>query len=133
MKILLVNPNATASMTDKIAASVRRVVGPGAEIVTRTGEGSPASLEGRYDEAMSVPTLLPLRPPGRARARTDTASGSRPRARGWTTIFSSLRFTFYKDQPYVPNVPIPHGHRVPLHLACRRRIALPGRRFRSRD
>lgn len=58
MKILLVNPNATASMTDKIAASARRVAGPGVEIVARTGEGAPASIEGHYDEAMSVPALL---------------------------------------------------------------------------
>lgn len=54
MKILLVNPNATASMTDKIAESARRVAGPGVEIIARTGEGSPASIEGHYDEAMSV-------------------------------------------------------------------------------
>lgn len=58
MKILLVNPNATASMTEKIAASARRVAGPGVEIVARTGEGSPASIEGHHDEAMSVPALL---------------------------------------------------------------------------
>lgn len=58
MKILLVNPNATESMTEKIAASARRIAGPGVEIIARTGRGTPASIEGHYDEAMSVPSLL---------------------------------------------------------------------------
>lgn len=59
MRILIVNPNATTSMTEKIAASARRVAGPDVEIVARTGrDGAPASIEGHYDEAMSVPGLL---------------------------------------------------------------------------
>lgn len=59
MRILIVNPNATRSMTEKIAASARRVAGPDIEIVARTGgDGAPVSIEGHHDEAMSVPGLL---------------------------------------------------------------------------
>ncbi len=58
MKILVVNPNSTASMTDKIAQSARDIAGPGVEIIARTAVGSPASIEGHYDEAMSVGPLL---------------------------------------------------------------------------
>jgi allantoin racemase len=58
LKILLVNPNGTESMTAKIAASARLVAGPGVEIVARTNRGGPPSIEGHHDEAMSVPGLL---------------------------------------------------------------------------
>jgi allantoin racemase len=58
LKILLVNPNGTESMTAKIAVSARRVAGPGVEIVARTNRRGPPSIEGHYDEAMSVPGLL---------------------------------------------------------------------------
>lgn len=58
MKILLVNPNSTVSMTDKIAESARQVAGKGTEIIACTGTGSPVSIEGHYDEAVSVPALL---------------------------------------------------------------------------
>ena len=58
MRILLVNPNGTESMTAKIAASARLVAGSGVEIVARTNRSGPPSIEGHYDEAMSVPGLL---------------------------------------------------------------------------
>jgi allantoin racemase len=59
LRILIVNPNATASMTEKIARSARRIAAPGTEIIERTGNnGAPASIEGHHDEAMSVPSLL---------------------------------------------------------------------------
>ncbi|MCA0851260.1 aspartate/glutamate racemase family protein [Salipiger thiooxidans] len=57
MKILVVNPNSTKAMTDKAIAAARRVAHPDTEIVGATGTG-PASIEGHYDEAMSVPGLL---------------------------------------------------------------------------
>lgn len=58
MKIAVINPNATVSMTDKIAATARSVCAPGVEIDARTGIGAPVSIEGHYDEAMAVPRLL---------------------------------------------------------------------------
>lgn len=57
MKILVVNPNSTKAMTDKAIAAARRVAHSDTEIVGATGTG-PASIEGHYDEAMSVPGLL---------------------------------------------------------------------------
>lgn len=58
MKILIINPNTTASMTEKIAASARAVATAGVEIVARNPEKGPVSIEGHYDEAISTPELL---------------------------------------------------------------------------
>ncbi|SMO95006.1 aspartate/glutamate racemase family protein [Paracoccus laeviglucosivorans] len=58
MKIAVINPNSTQSMTDKIAASARAVAGHGVEIEGRTGHGAPASIEGHHDEVMCAPHLL---------------------------------------------------------------------------
>lgn len=58
MRILVMNPNSTVSMTDKIVESARRVASHGTEIVAATGTDAPASIEGHHDEAMSVPGLI---------------------------------------------------------------------------
>ena len=58
MRILVVNPNTTASMTATIADAARLVAAPGTEIVARTSSAGPVSIEGYYDEAMSLPGLL---------------------------------------------------------------------------
>lgn len=58
MEILVMNPNSTVSMTDKIVESARRVVSNGTTIVAATGIGAPASIQGHHDEAMSVPGLI---------------------------------------------------------------------------
>ena len=58
MRILVVNPNTTASMTAKIAAAAQRVAAPGTDIVALTSPHGPASIEGYYDEAMSLAGLL---------------------------------------------------------------------------
>lgn len=58
MKILVVNPNSTASMTDKIVEAARAAAGPGVQIIGRTAIGAPASIEGHRDEAMCLPYLL---------------------------------------------------------------------------
>lgn len=58
MRILIVNPNTTASMTQKIGAAARRVASPGTEIVAVNPEHGPASIEGYYDEAMSLAGML---------------------------------------------------------------------------
>jgi allantoin racemase len=57
VKITVINPNATASMTDKIAVAARAAA-PGASIEAVTGHGAPASIEGHADEARAVPVLL---------------------------------------------------------------------------
>lgn len=58
MKILLINPNGTESMTRQAAESARRVTAETTEIIERTGIDVPASIEGFSDEARSVPSML---------------------------------------------------------------------------
>ena len=58
MRIHIVNPNTTVSMTDKIAAAARRVAAPGTDIMAATSAMGPASIEGYYDDALALPGLL---------------------------------------------------------------------------
>ncbi|MEK0083038.1 aspartate/glutamate racemase family protein [Benzoatithermus flavus] len=58
MRIKVINPNTTSSMTEVIAAAARAVAAPGTEIVAATSPMGPASIEGHYDEAVSVIGLL---------------------------------------------------------------------------
>jgi allantoin racemase len=60
MRILVVNPNTTASMTEKIGRAARRVALPGTEIVAVNPVSGPASIEGFYDEARSLAGLLDI-------------------------------------------------------------------------
>jgi allantoin racemase len=53
MRIRIVNPNTTASMTDTIAAAARAAASPGTEIVAVTSKHGAVSIEGHFDEAMS--------------------------------------------------------------------------------
>lgn len=58
MRILIINPNTTHSMTEKVATAARRVVPPDTEIIARTSAHGPVSIEGYYDEALSLAGLL---------------------------------------------------------------------------
>lgn len=58
MKLLVINPNTTASMTEKIGAAARRAASAGTEIVAINPARGPASIEGYYDEAVSLAGLL---------------------------------------------------------------------------
>ena len=58
MRILVVNPNTTASMTEKIGAAARRVASSGTEIIAVNSANGPASIEGFYDEALSLAGML---------------------------------------------------------------------------
>lgn len=58
MKILVVNPNTTATMTAKIGAAARAVAAPGTDIVAVNPDTGPVSIEGYYDEVFAVPGLL---------------------------------------------------------------------------
>ncbi len=58
MRINVVNPNTSASMTATIAAAARACAAPGTEIVARTSLRGPASIEGHLDEAMAVPGVI---------------------------------------------------------------------------
>jgi allantoin racemase len=58
MKLLVVNPNTTASMTETIRQAAVSVAAPGTSIHAVTSAMGPASIEGYYDEAFAVPGLL---------------------------------------------------------------------------
>ncbi|MGA2994298.1 aspartate/glutamate racemase family protein [Bradyrhizobium sp.] len=58
MRILVVNPNTSVAMTDKIGAAARAVAAPGTEIIAVNPADGPVSIEGYYDEVFSVPGLL---------------------------------------------------------------------------
>ena len=58
MRIKVINPNTTASMTAKIGEAARAVARPGCEILAVSPAMGPASIESHYDEALAVPGLL---------------------------------------------------------------------------
>jgi allantoin racemase len=58
MRLLVVNPNTTRSMTEKIGAAARAVAGPSTEIIAVNPESGPVSIEGYFDEAFAVPGLI---------------------------------------------------------------------------
>jgi len=58
MKIQVINPNITAAMTATIGAAARQVAAPGTTIVATNPTMGPVSIEGHYDEALSVIGVL---------------------------------------------------------------------------
>ncbi|NWG23649.1 MAG: aspartate/glutamate racemase family protein [Pseudorhodoplanes sp.] len=58
MRIHVVNPNTTATMTQAIAAAARAVVPADVSILATQPDFGPASIEGFYDGAFAVPGLL---------------------------------------------------------------------------
>lgn len=60
MRLLVINPNATSSMTDKIAAAARQAVPVGVEVIALTNHDGPASIQGPEDGAQATPGVLAL-------------------------------------------------------------------------
>ena len=58
MKIHLVNPNTTASMTATAAEAARAVASSGTIIVETQPDYGPESIEGYYDEVFAIPGLI---------------------------------------------------------------------------
>lgn len=58
MKIKVINPNTTSSMTETIADAARAVAAPGTVIIAATSKSGAVSIEGHYDEAMSIVGLV---------------------------------------------------------------------------
>ena len=58
MRIKVINPNTTQSMTEKIDEAARAVVSAGTEVVTVNPRSGPVSIEGHYDEAVSAIGVL---------------------------------------------------------------------------
>jgi allantoin racemase len=58
MRILVVNPNTTRSMTGKIGKAASVAAGSGTEIVAVNPEDGPPSIEGYFDEVFAVPGII---------------------------------------------------------------------------
>lgn len=58
MRILMINPNTTASMTAKIGEVAASVASPGTEIVSVNPADGPPSIEGYFDEVFAVPGII---------------------------------------------------------------------------
>jgi allantoin racemase len=58
MRILVINPNTTASMTEKIGKAARKVAGADTEIVARNPPTGPASIQGPADGEAALPGLF---------------------------------------------------------------------------
>lgn len=58
MRILVINPNTTATMTRKIGAAATAAASAGTSVVAVNPNSGPASIEGYFDEAFSVPGLI---------------------------------------------------------------------------
>lgn len=58
MNIVVINPNTTAAMTQRIASTAKAVAQPGTHIIAIQPSAGPASIEGYADEAMAVPHML---------------------------------------------------------------------------
>ena len=58
MRLLVVNPNTSASMTARIGAAARAAAAAGTEIVAVNPVSGPASIEGYFDEAFAVPGMI---------------------------------------------------------------------------
>lgn len=58
MRILIINPNTTASMTVKMAEAARLMAAPDVEIVARNPTSGPASIQGREDGEAALPGTL---------------------------------------------------------------------------
>ncbi|RVG22086.1 aspartate/glutamate racemase family protein [Sinorhizobium meliloti] len=54
MLIKLINPNTTSAMTELMGDSARTVAAAGSDIVLATSRSGAASIEGHYDEALSI-------------------------------------------------------------------------------
>ena len=66
MRIVVINPNSTVSMTEK-AATAARTAAPGAVIEGVTCHGSPPAIQGPEDDAICRPFVL---------AEVDLAAGA---------------------------------------------------------
>ncbi|MFD2740404.1 aspartate/glutamate racemase family protein [Sulfitobacter aestuarii] len=65
MRVLVVNPNATVEMTERIAAELRQYLPPDITLISATNHDGPASIQGAADGAAALPgTLALLRAPG---------------------------------------------------------------------
>ncbi len=58
MRLFVINPNSTAAMTAGIRRAAERAAAPGTVLEVANPQGTPVSIEGRFDEAAAVPAML---------------------------------------------------------------------------
>ena len=58
MRVLVVNPNTTATMTAKIGVAARAAAAPATEIIAVNPDSGPPSIEGYFDEVFAIPGLI---------------------------------------------------------------------------
>jgi allantoin racemase len=58
MDILVVNPNTTASMTEKIGEAARGAASAGTRIIAVNPKDGPPSVEGYFDEVFAIPGMI---------------------------------------------------------------------------
>jgi allantoin racemase len=58
VKLLIINPNTTAAMTDEIRILAERAAAPGTEITCLSPEAGPPSVEGHADEVLAAYNVL---------------------------------------------------------------------------
>lgn len=58
MKILVLNPNTSEIVTNKIANVIKTIARPETEVIVKSVDHGPESLESFYDEAMAVPYIM---------------------------------------------------------------------------
>ena len=58
MRSLVINPNTTTSMTDKIGKAAKIAASAGTRIIAVNPKDGPPSIEGYFDEAFVVPGIL---------------------------------------------------------------------------
>ena len=60
MRLLIINPNSTESMTRKIEKTATEYARSGTELTVVNPQGTPVSIEGFFDEALSVPGAIDM-------------------------------------------------------------------------
>jgi len=60
MKIMVINPNTSQSMTDHLRQELERIKRPDTELTVVCAERGPETIESAYDEAYAIPPALEL-------------------------------------------------------------------------
>lgn len=60
MKIMVINPNTSQSMTDHLRQELERIKRPDTELTVVCAERGPETIESAYDEAFAIPPTLEL-------------------------------------------------------------------------
>jgi len=60
MKIMVINPNTSQSMTDHLLQELNRIKRPDTELTVVCAERGPETIESAYDEAYATPPMLEL-------------------------------------------------------------------------